>query len=219
MSKILDIRTRLGLSRRELAIKADMSESHIVKLERGERPITYNMAVKLAPALGVKPSEIMPAIEGVMSSSLKPLSTNINASVENIKNKPKDVPVKGTASGSQPGYFLLDDNIIDYVRRPTGIENRADVFALYVVGESMEPRYFSGDLIYIDPHRPAKVGDFVIVQCVIDGESTVVVKRLMKRNSEKIILEQYNPEQVIEIKMETVEFVYRIFDLHELIGI
>lgn len=37
-----------------------------------------------------------------------------------------------------------------------------DIYWLTVKGESMEPKFFAGDLILVDPNRTAKAGDYVI---------------------------------------------------------
>ena len=55
------IRTRrkaMGLSQEALADHAGIDRSHMGKLERGERNITFLNIVKIANALDCKPSEI-----------------------------------------------------------------------------------------------------------------------------------------------------------------
>src|SRR3546814_4855878 len=73
--------------------------------------------------------------------------------------------------------------------------------ALYITGESMEPRYRAGDLVYVDPRRAPSIGDDVIVQLV--GEVNpgadpaeikhVLVKQLMRNTAAYYELQQFNP--------------------------
>ena len=71
-------------------------------------------------------------------------------------------------------------------------------YAVYVVGASMEPRYFAGELVMIHPGKPVTLGAFVLVQKrpKHDGDPPLaVIKRLVKRTASKVTLEQFNPAQ------------------------
>lgn len=134
---------------------------------------------------------------------------------------PRDVPVLGTAAGSARGAFQLDTAAIDYVRRPPGIGVSRDIYALYVVGSSMSPRFEEGELIYVSERRPARVGDYVVVQTVDprDGMVQAYVKRLARRTEAALLLEQFNPLAEIRIDATEVRAVHRILTLNELFGI
>ncbi len=109
---------------------------------------------------------------------------------------PLDVPVMGTAAGSLlRGAFQLEGGIVDYARRPPALTEARDIYALYVEGSSMEPQYFPGDLIYVSPHKPARPGDIVVVQCR-NGEydiheATLGVYR--KKSAEGVVIAKRNP--------------------------
>lgn len=134
---------------------------------------------------------------------------------------PRDVPVLGTAAGSARGAFQLDTAPIDYVRRPPGIGASRDIYALYVVGSSMSPRFEEGELIYVSERRPARVGDYVVVQTVgrDDGAVQAYVKRLCRRTDVALLLEQLNPAAEIRLEIADVRAVHRILTLNELFGI
>ncbi len=134
---------------------------------------------------------------------------------------PRDVPVLGTAAGSARGAFQLDTAAIDYVRRPPGIGASRDIYALYVVGASMSPRFEEGELIYVSERRPARVGDYVVVQTVDPDDGTVQawVKRLARRTDTALLLEQFNPQAEIRLDGARVRAVHRILTLNELFGI
>lgn len=134
---------------------------------------------------------------------------------------PRDVPVLGTAAGSARGAFQLDTAAIDYVRRPPGIGASRDIYALYVVGSSMSPRFEEGELIYVSERRPARVGDYVVVQTVApdDGLVQAYVKRLARRTDATLLLEQFNPRAEIRLDLAQVRAVHRILTLNELFGI
>lgn len=134
---------------------------------------------------------------------------------------PRDVPVLGTAAGSHVGAFQVEASPIDYVRRPPGIGEARDIYALYVVGDSMSPRFEEGELIYVSERRPARVGDYVVVQTVDarDGAVHAYCKRLLRRGDRELLLEQLNPFAEIALPVETVRAVHRILTLNELFGV
>ncbi len=149
---------------------------------------------------------------------------------------PQDVPVYGTAIG---GNFTPDNNghgvpiesteilageRIDLVRRPPALSWRRDVYALYIVGMSMSPRFEPGDLVFVDPKRPASIGDDVIVQLRRplgdDGEEfdTGLIKRLCGRKGDVIELEQFNPPARFHLRAERFSAMHRVMKTHELLG-
>lgn len=134
---------------------------------------------------------------------------------------PRDVPVLGTAAGSARGAFQVDMAAIDFVRRPPGIGTSRDVYALYVVGSSMSPRFEEGELIYVSERRPARVGDYVVVQTVdpADGSVQAYCKRLVRRTDDALLLDQLNPAAEIRLPMREVRAVHRILTLNELFGL
>jgi transcriptional regulator with XRE-family HTH domain len=58
--KLKAARVSSGLTQTELAAKADVSPNHYARLERGEIKPKYEMIEKLAKALRVKSSDILP---------------------------------------------------------------------------------------------------------------------------------------------------------------
>ncbi|MGE4527281.1 MAG: XRE family transcriptional regulator [Rhodospirillaceae bacterium] len=134
---------------------------------------------------------------------------------------PRDVPVLGTAAGSLQGAFQVDACPIDFVRRPPGIGGARDIYALYVVGDSMSPRFEEGELIYVSERRPTRVGDYVVVQVTDnrDGAVSAYCKRLLRRCEETLFLEQLNPRAEIALPMDSIRAIHRILTLNELFGI
>lgn len=139
-----------------------------------------------------------------------------------ISAMPLNVPVYGTAVGGSSGAFQMNGNVVDYVRRPPGIARAQGVFAVYVQGDSMSPWRFPGDPIYINPARPARQGDHVLVelQSERDGEpGAAFVKRLVTVSATSVRLAQYNPvRDDIEIPREQVRQILRIVEWAELLG-
>ncbi len=135
---------------------------------------------------------------------------------------PLDVPIMGTAAGSHiGGAFKLEGGIVDYVRRPPALVGAKEIYGLYVEGTSMEPQYFPGDLIYVHPHRPARLGDIVVVQCRngehAPDEASLGVYR--KKTERVLVLGKRNPAADVEIPRERVVAIHRVLTVNELFGV
>lgn len=134
---------------------------------------------------------------------------------------PSDVPVLGTAAGSLQGAFQLHaGEPIDHVRRPPGVATAVDIYAIYVVGDSMAPRFEDGELVYVSGRRPARAGDYVIVQIGAEGADVeAYCKRLLRRDSDRLVLEQYNPARTFDVPASTVIAVHKVLTLNDLFGV
>ena len=134
---------------------------------------------------------------------------------------PDDIEMLGTSVGGEDGEFALVGGTGERVHRPSGLFTTTGVFALYVVGDSMEPRFCHGDLLYMSATRHPAPGDDVVIEMYgSDGEpGPCYIKRLVRRGGGKIRLKQFNPlRDDISFPLDRVKTVYRIFTLNELMG-
>lgn len=135
---------------------------------------------------------------------------------------PSDVPVHGVAAGGADADFYDNGDIIDYVRRPPGVTNAKQVYALYVVGTSMAPRYEEGELVYVNPTRPPAIGDYVIVELTpAEGERSGrgYIKKLVRRTATKVVCEQFNPRKTLEFYTSAMKSLHRVMPWNEVLGV
>lgn len=80
---------------------------------------------------------------------------------------------------------------------PPMLEGVEDAYAVRVYGTSMEPRYFAGETVWINPHEPVRQGDDVVVQLLTEEENQreSYIKRFISQSSKVTRLHQYNPEE------------------------
>jgi phage repressor protein C with HTH and peptisase S24 domain len=126
---------------------------------------------------------------------------------------PRDLRVLGMAECGPDGWSLWNGEVIEMTSRPPNLAGAALAYAVYVVGDSMEPRYHSGELVYVHPGRPVDVGAYVLVQVRPrhDGDAPrAVVKRLVRRSATKVTLEQFNPKKTIELKSSDILSMHRV---------
>ena len=227
--RVIWLRERAGLSQSALARRLGVSPQSIQQLESAHvRRPRYLLA--LSRLFEVSPGWLedgggntgdLPALES--KRELPPANTLPGTLfVPPPANQPADVEVWGVAAGGDSGDFAFNGTVIDYVRRPPGLSDARTVFAIYVVGDSMAPRYEHGDLIFVHKGRPARLGDDVVVELLgeADAPGACYVKRLLRRSASKISLRQFNPPRDdLEFKTAEVKQIYRVLSTAELLGV
>ena len=117
------------------------------------------------------------------------------------------IPLYGTVSAG-PGSDITDmAQAIDHIPQPVFVNDRRQAgYACYVAGTSMDPRYLPGEIVYVNPTRPVRRGDYVVVQ-YRDGENQhAILKQLVSIGESNCVLRQLNPEQ--DIKVDNVISVH-----------
>lgn len=121
--------------------------------------------------------------------------------------KVADIPVLGRARGGQSAFFFENGNVHEYVRRPANLNGVENAFAVYTVGESMQPRFYAGEILFINPNQPVTRDCFVVVE-LEDGQG--LIKQFVNQDDDWLRLRQFNPAQGLEIPRGKVRHVYRI---------
>lgn len=132
-----------------------------------------------------------------------------------------DVPVLGVAAGSFAGAFQFEDGTIEFVRRPPALAGARDVYAIYVQGTSMEPRYEEGALCFVHPHRPARIGDYIVVQIRNHDSAGIeaMIGRLQARTGDYVVIGKLNPQAEVRLARGTVVAIHKVMDMNELFGV
>lgn len=143
-----------------------------------------------------------------------------------------DLPIFGTALGAArrvdgeavEQVTLNRAEIVQYVKRPVLLNDKPEAYGLLVAGSSMEPRHMDGETIVVDPRGRVKAGEDVVVYLrphgdEDDGESAraVLVKRLVRRTSGYIELQQYTPAISFRVETEEVLRIDRVVPWSELL--
>ncbi|MDA4844102.1 LexA family transcriptional regulator [Hoeflea poritis] len=251
MNSIRQRREALGLTQAQLAERVATSQPQIRRLEAGERQLTKEWAERIAPHLGLSPSELMfgsasydpPSPTGppagaaehnrnksapdkeilvamtqqIQSNTagsdvpMQPLPANARLGDE-LPDPHLRIPVFGQAVGGVDGEFVMNGNRLDDVFSPPSLSSVAGAYAVYVAGESMEPRYFDGEIVFVNPSKRARRGDFVVAQIQAEehGPALAYVKRFVRWNAEELVLAQYNPEKELHFPAGQVISVHLV---------
>lgn len=110
-----------------------------------------------------------------------------------------DLPVYASAEGG-PSGMLVNSDPIDWVKRPEPLISVRNAFAVYVIGESMEPRYEQGDMILVHPTKPVRRDDDVLLYGQQgDGGRAALIKRLIRWSDSSWTVKQYNPAKEYDL--------------------
>lgn len=222
-TRIKERMSALGVSAEAVSKKAGLDRSYLRLLfERNSVP-KLDTLNKLAAALQTTSYWLRTGISEENTFSPRAIPKQLNTPDSSFNHvMPLDVPVLGVVAGNHVhGAFQLEAAVIDYVRRAPGLFGAKNVYALYVQGDSMAPMFKAGDLLFVHPDRPARIGDSVVVQFK-KGEnqySEAMLGILYKRNPKTVELQKLNPPAIVDIDAKTVEFVHRILTMGELFGV
>lgn len=137
----------------------------------------------------------------------------------------RDVPVYGVAAGNGDpagGDFQLEVGlIVDFAPRPPGITSTRDAYALYVTGDSMEPKFEHGEMVYVAASKPVRPSDYVIICLKGRGPGDperCFIKRLLRRHSDRIEVRQFNPEKTMTFPLAEITRIHRVLTTADLFG-
>ena len=179
------------MSLRDAAKAADISHQHIKDIEEGKKVPAFDRVMNLLKAYhadvqeflretGYLPQNVEPAV--LPKTRAVPLVSWV------IAGKWEDV-----CDSYQPG----DAN--EWVE--TDIKG-ANIFALTVKGDSMEPEFQEGDIIIVNPHIKPDSNDYVVVR---NEEDEATFKQLKKYGKERV-LHPLNPKYEDIRLSETVQY-------------
>lgn len=236
---LIALKLRSGLSLEKIASRGGWKTRSGVQnyfSSTYKKPLDTDVAAKLADALAgtgdpqISRSEIF-ALTGVPEENA--VVKFEGASVDRMTQA---LPIIGTAMGAErivddqaiEQTYLFQDEIIGYAKRPTILDGRADVYAVYVQGSSMFPAHEDGELVLVETRRPPRIGDSVIVYLRKNGDideaddgasaRTVLIKRLINKRASFLEFEQYNPAITFSLDAKEVLQMHRVMRLSELLS-
>ncbi len=130
----------------------------------------------------------------------------------------RDLPLLGFARGGYAGKGMFFDNgapSMVFTYRPVYLAGARDAYAVIVSGTSMAPRYVNGEMVYADPRRMVKPGDYVVIE-QHNGEG--FIKQLVRRVEGFVICRQHNPDSEVKFVSEHVKSVHLIVGSTQLVA-
>lgn len=210
-------RLKKGLTLQELGDLLDENWQNIQRYENMQRDLTMAMAKKIAPYLDLED----PAM---LFGSVKHLKESGNSESETLSqmSKPANpgsvifpfnvfdlIPMYGAVSASSPELVhFTEDYMIEEVPRHPSVQKVKGAFAMQVAGDSMSPRHFPGERVYIHPHQIPSIGqDCVVVQ---EPDGNAILKQFRGETSTEWKFSQINPAKEFNIKKSKVRKIFAV---------
>jgi len=150
-----EARQRRGLTQVQVAEALDVSQSAVAQWESGRSFPSAPMAGKIEKLLGVR----------YRAADRQPESRSVRR---------RRLPIIGTPAPGDEERILVDGAAHGEIAAPPQLEAIADAKAVYVRGRAMEPRYYPGEVVYLNPARQPNPGDFVFITVQEPGFPTAV---------------------------------------------
>lgn len=223
-----------GISIAELARRTGASYERVIKCAQGKvaQPrgtLMGDMARELGVRLawlryGEDPMEPEGAPEDSTLRYLKTAAGNGARKPETPAPSPdlwpRDLPVSGTDPAGDNGAMAISDEPVEFVRRPPGLQSVPDAYGFYVLDDTMAPRYPSGELCLVHPHRPPRPGDDIVIRLKAEegSQAKAYLRRFLRQSSDAIICQQFDPAQDVAFPRERILSIHKVMPLHELLG-
>jgi phage repressor protein C with HTH and peptisase S24 domain len=203
---------RVGQTQADLARRLRLAPSAVSRMLRGDRQMKLLEAVQIAAFLGVSQDEVLhhagsaapsPTPELVLTRRGRPPRRP-----ERILSAPPpagsdSMPIRSAGRGGGGQRMFLEDGPIGYTTRPANLSGVRGAYAIYMVGDSMEPRFEQGWLLHVNPFKPPTRGRDVVVYT---SDQAVLIKQFVGWNGDALVLRQLNPADTLRIpRAEVVE--------------
>jgi phage repressor protein C with HTH and peptisase S24 domain len=209
--KLKAARKAKGWSQQQLADASGVKQQLISQMEKGKNSRSVYL-LAIAAALEIPVADITAENMSVPDSA----KNAIIRKTELISASPTDkIAVYAAAEGGN-GFMVISTDAIDYVGRPSILENINDGYGIYVVGESMVPLYRPGDVLLVHPKLPpVRDGRFVFYQTDGNGETLATVKELVSWNDDTWRVRQHNPPRDFELSRKEWATAHRVVGSYE----
>ncbi len=187
------IRELRGLTQMQVANEIGISRPAYANIEAGRRKADYELLRRLALLFEISVDELM--------------------GHKKTPDKGVLVPVLGYVPAGVP--ISVVEEVLGYEEISAEMAAYGDYFALFVEGDSMEPRICHGDIVIVSQQPDVDSGDLAVV---LIARTTATIKKVVKKDK-SIMLVPYNKayEPVMyspkEIRDLPVEIVGKVVEL------
>lgn len=205
MNRIKLLREKYGLSQKELAQRANLSEGSISLYENGSRKPSYEVLLKFSE---------------IFNCSIDYIVGKEDINLNDLNDKLFRIPILGRIPAGEP--LLAEENIegtlpidptIYHLNTPEGL------FYLKVVGNSMNNIIKDGGYALIRQQDYAKSGDIIVA--VVNGDNEATLKRFKDLDNGFIMLEpdstddNYKP-LIINLRDTNFKILGKLIGIHQI---
>ncbi|HUC11172.1 MAG TPA: LexA family transcriptional regulator [Stellaceae bacterium] len=201
---------RIGATQADLARHLRLAPSAVSRMLKGERQMKQLETVQIAAFLGVTPDDVLrhavaetgapqPSDMPRVGRGRPPMSQYISrrsAPPAGATPSADLIPIRSAGRGGTDQAMFLEDGPIGYTSRPSNLNGVRAAYAIYMVGDSMEPRYEPHWLLHVNPFKPPIRGRDVVVY---KKGQAVLIKQFIGWDGDMLVLRQLNPPDTLRI--------------------
>jgi transcriptional regulator with XRE-family HTH domain len=192
---------RAGSSQADLARHLDLPPSAVSRMVKGDRQMKLQEAVQIATFLDISAEELLRrAGSDAGPSSAEPARPGRPPGRERPLLQPPpsrdQIPIRDGA-----GRTSSNEEPIGYTPRPANLAGVRDAYALYMLGESLAPRYEPGWLLHIHPFKPPMRGRDVVVW---KKDQTMMITQFVGWDGDVLLLRQLNPAESLRVPRDDI---------------
>ena len=198
---------RAGASQADLARHLRLAPSAVSRMLKGDRQMKLLEAAQTASFLGVSQDEVLRRASGEMPGGQQPEGPRrrgrppLAATAMRSATGTEPIPIRSAARGGGDQEMFLEDGPIGYTPRPANLNGVRGAYAIYMIGDSMEPRYEQGWLLHVNPFKPPTRGRDVVVY---KAGQAVLIKQFVRWDRDALVLRQLNPSGELRIPRDEV---------------
>jgi len=197
---------RAGASQADLARHLRLAPSAISRMLKGERQMKLLEAVQVAAFLGVSQDDVLRHAGANVDAPPRGEPARRGrpprpATAPTGPPRAEPIPIRSAGRGGGDQEMFLEDGPIGYTPRPANLGGVRGAYAIYMVGDSMEPRYQQGWLLHVNPFKPPTRGRDVVVYKT--GQA-VLIKQFVRWDSDALVLRQLNPPEELRIPRDDI---------------
>lgn len=186
---------RLGRSQAQLARHLKLDPSSLTKMLNGERKLLADEAAMIEDffaAAEVEPLDVIPSTD----------------TPERNRSLTTKVPIYGyAAAGGEERVAFNEGRIIDWIDSPPIGDRSAQLVGVRIIGSSMEPRLFAGELVIAQINLPpARDRD-----CLVEfHDGSALIKTYSGERDGHVFLHQWHPEKEISVPGSSVKAIHAV---------
>lgn len=186
---LVNLRNRFGLTQEDFAKKLGISRPHLSKLENSGDPLSPKLARNVAD-----------------------LCRRLGLSLEGSIGGIRAIAVR---SWAQAGTGLdFDELPLDWQKQVATDCRDEQAFAVEIQGDSMEPKYFQGDIAVLMPSHPPRNNDLVVARLEQEGPVFKIFTARGQPPAKSCSFTSYNPAfQPVEVPESSVIWNYPVYQV------
>jgi transcriptional regulator with XRE-family HTH domain len=192
---------RAGASQADLARHLHLAPSAISRMLKGDRQMKLTEAVQVAAFLGTSQEDVLRYAGAEAPPSPVPIPLRRGRPPRAVKqefpappSETASIPIRSAANSG--AGLVLAEGPVGYTSRPHNLSGVRDGYAIYMVGELMQPRYEQGWLLHVNPFKPPSPGRDVVV---LKQGKAVVIGQFVSWEADALVLRQLNPPEELRI--------------------